>query len=270
MEQLRTELSGRANINCLGYYDFEPDRVAHLVDAAKARGIDCVIVWGGDGSVACIANELHATGIPILPLPGGTMNLLHKRVHGDDSDWQSCLNALTQTNKPYEMRPGKLNDRLFYVAAMFGTLTQLAEVRESVRDKNPLQAASNLLQGDALDMRSQVKFKLSSSGGEQNDTAVAVAAFVTDDPNNPLKVGVIDPNSLLDLSSVGLDALLNGWEEADKVDQYCAQSLTVEHTADEILPYTLDGEQYESDQAINVGVADSAITFLSLRFALCD
>ena len=51
------------------------------MNAVEARGLDCVIVWGGDGSVACVANELKAKGIPILPLPGGTITC--------------CINAYT-------------------------------------------------------------------------------------------------------------------------------------------------------------------------------
>lgn len=269
LEMLQVELSTRTNINCLGCYSFEPSRIAHVVDSAKKHGIDCVIVWGGDGTVACVANELHAADIPILPLPGGTMNLLHKNIHGSDSDWKACLNALAQPKKAYELRPGKLNGHFFYVAAMFGPLTQLADVRESVREKSPLQAASKLLQSDALDMRSQVQFTLPEESNGQAKTAVALAAFVCDEPTAPLKVGVIDPESLFDLSSVGLDALYSGWEEAEQIDRYITQSLSVAHISGETLPYTLDGEQYESNQIIEVGVADAPIKFLSLRHVLC-
>ena len=269
LEVLQVELSTRTNINCLGCYNFEPTRIAHLLESFKGQDIDCIIVWGGDGTVACVANELHATNIPILPLPGGTMNLLHKNIHGSDSDWKACLDALAQPSKSYKLRPGKLDGRFFYVAAMFGPLTQLADVRESVREKSPLQAASKLLQSDALDMRSQVQFRLNGEDNGQAKTAVALAAFVGDEPTAPLKVGVIDPDSLFDLSTVGLDALYSGWEEAEQIDRYLVQSLSVTHITGETLPYTLDGEQYETDQTIEVGLADAPIKFLSLRHAPC-
>lgn len=50
--------------------------------------LDCdrLIVWGGDGTIAGILDRAGRDGPPVLPLPGGTMNLLHKAVHGGPLD----------------------------------------------------------------------------------------------------------------------------------------------------------------------------------------
>ena len=41
-----------------------------------AINFDAVIASGGDGTVASVAYELAGTGVPILPFPAGTANLL--------------------------------------------------------------------------------------------------------------------------------------------------------------------------------------------------
>lgn len=79
--------------------------LAHLRSAARGAGIDmieyttqapedatdyarsiaddagAVIVWGGDGTVNEVASGLADTGVPILPCPVGTENLLAKELH---------------------------------------------------------------------------------------------------------------------------------------------------------------------------------------------
>ena len=48
-------------------------------------------VWSGDGTVACTFENAGPDGPPILPLPGGTMNLFHKQIHGGPCEWRECL-----------------------------------------------------------------------------------------------------------------------------------------------------------------------------------
>src|ERR1041384_3917331 len=47
-----------------------PDRGAD----ARPDGPDCVAVAGGDGPLRGAAERLLGTGVPLLPIPGGTRN----------------------------------------------------------------------------------------------------------------------------------------------------------------------------------------------------
>ena len=58
---------------CVRYTDGTTEPSDLVKDAAA---YDAVIVSGGDGTIASIANELAYTGVPILPFPAGTANLL--------------------------------------------------------------------------------------------------------------------------------------------------------------------------------------------------
>lgn len=58
---------------CIRYSDGTTD-VASLV--WDAQEYDCVVVSGGDGTIAAVTYALADTGIPILPFPAGTANLL--------------------------------------------------------------------------------------------------------------------------------------------------------------------------------------------------
>jgi len=48
-----------------------------------AAGIDGVAVFAGDGTINSLLTELSGWGGAVLVLPGGTMNLLFHRLHGD-------------------------------------------------------------------------------------------------------------------------------------------------------------------------------------------
>ena len=56
-----------------------------LPDAAQLdeAGVECLIIYTGDGTLNSAISALAGWGGAILVLPGGTMNLLSKRLHGD-------------------------------------------------------------------------------------------------------------------------------------------------------------------------------------------
>ena len=86
---------------------------------------DTIIVWGGDGTVAAALSASLETRAAILPLPGGTMNLLHKRVHGEAGPWQDLLETAL-LSPPIEMTYAEANGKPLYVALMLGEITKLA------------------------------------------------------------------------------------------------------------------------------------------------
>lgn len=58
-----------------------PDDALPDIDALDAAGIALVVVYTGDGSVNALINHLAGWSGAVLVLPGGTMNLLAKRLH---------------------------------------------------------------------------------------------------------------------------------------------------------------------------------------------
>src|SRR3546814_18686364 len=49
----------------------------------ERRGIDLLLVWTGDGTINAAATKAAGWDGAVLPLPGGTRNLLAKELHGD-------------------------------------------------------------------------------------------------------------------------------------------------------------------------------------------
>ncbi len=63
---------------CLRCTDGETEVASLLKDATD---FDVVVASGGDGTVAAVCYELRNTGVPVMPFPAGTANLLILNLH---------------------------------------------------------------------------------------------------------------------------------------------------------------------------------------------
>ncbi len=76
--------------SCCGEHGFALERRVAFPDeplpdaaALDAAGVETLAIYAGDGTINAAVTGLYGWGGAILVLPGGTMNLLAKRLHGD-------------------------------------------------------------------------------------------------------------------------------------------------------------------------------------------
>lgn len=228
------------------------------------RPRDVLIVWGGDGTVAAAMTALAGSGASVLPLPGGTMNLLHRRVHGAAGAWDTTLEAALERNETEALTYATAGGRPLYVGLMLGRLTHLAEAREALREAAPLDAARKALNGDALDLTTG----LTASLGAERLPATAAAAFLPEGlDGDALDIGLIDPDTLGDLAATGLDALLTDWREANGLVFRKAASAAFSARGDTPLDALLDGERARLASPITVRLRRGDVLVNTARLA---
>ena len=129
---LRSDLEG-AGFAIHGETDFpdEPLPTAHLLDR---KGIALVAVFTGDGSINALVTHLAGWEGGVLVLPGGTMNLLSKRLHGDAGEDE--IVARLTGNSARLVRPGVIETScgLGLSGVLAGPGASWGEVREAMRD----------------------------------------------------------------------------------------------------------------------------------------
>lgn len=109
--------------------------------ALRARGIDLLLVWTGDGTINAAATQAAGWNGALLPLPGGTLNLLSKALHGDRPVVDILADALSGKGGPRPIPTIRSADSEAYITIVAGPATRWAEVRETMRQEGLLEAS---------------------------------------------------------------------------------------------------------------------------------
>lgn len=235
-----------------------------LADVRKAADseAEAVIAWGGDGTLACTLTACGASGPPVLALPGGTMNMLPHRLHGQEAGWQEVLENVLRKPVVQTIGAGEAEGERFYVAALFGRMTALAGSREAVRKGDLLDAAQTLMEGGVLDVETRLRVTSRHRSGEQLINAVAAAVVVSGSDVPALEMAAIDPESTLDLLGTAIDAMIHGWKNAEPVERDISRSITIHDLSNSRIPATLDGEQVSFKTPVRIRMIDDAARVL--------
>lgn len=115
----------------------------------RSSGADLLAVFAGDGTVSATVMALYGWEGAILVLPGGTMNFLARRLHGDASAVEIvCRLADGMMKKARsEVIRCRYGDALTDVVAGPGTAWN--DVREALRNTDILETVSNASQAIA-------------------------------------------------------------------------------------------------------------------------
>jgi len=104
------------------------------------QGIDLLLVWTGDGTINAAATRAAGWDGAILPLPGGTLNLLSKALHGDRPAAEIVADALSGKGRRSPI-PTVISDTgTAFITVVAGPATRWAEVRETMRQDGLIEA----------------------------------------------------------------------------------------------------------------------------------
>ena len=118
-----------------------PDDDLPDAEALAAHGIDLLLVWTGDGTINAAATTAARWDGTMLPLPGGTLNLVSKALHGDRSADEILRDALS--GEARRTRPPIIHCDAgdAYITVVAGPTTRWAEVRETMRRDGLIDAS---------------------------------------------------------------------------------------------------------------------------------
>lgn len=131
-EDLAGQFPGHRVVDCPG-----EDIARQVADAARERP-DFVAVAGGDGTMRAAAQELLGTGVPLLPIPGGTRN--HFALAVGVSDLETAAKAAVD-GVIRQVNVGDVNGHCFLNNSSVGLYPRLVVRRESYRRRMSKQRA---------------------------------------------------------------------------------------------------------------------------------
>lgn len=165
---------GIAGMTLLGETCFPRDDAPVPADL-DACGAKTVAIFAGDGTISSVVAGLSGWSGAVLALPGGTMNMLARRMHGDATAPEIVgrfKDGLTR-----RVRPSVIVSRhaVGLSGALAGPGTAWADVREAMRDVNLGQFVSSASEAISLSASGpKVVCRESDCGREDGYTAITL------------------------------------------------------------------------------------------------
>lgn len=233
------------------------------LDRLLARRPDLLVVLGGDGTIRTAAERCGREGPFLLPLPGGTMNLVPRALYGPHG-WRTVLKSVLAAPAARALDGAVVQGRSFFAAGIFGGASLLAEAREAVRDGDLALAVRQGLRAmrSALD-RELICLWDGGAPAKGEAAAVLCPALVraSEGAGPSLEGAVIDLDGPVDALRLVLAAAFRDWR-ADP-DVRCAKTARLEILGAEPVPALLDGERFTFAPPFRIEVAPAAVRVLA-------
>lgn len=228
---------------------------------------DLFVVWGGDGTLKGALETVGQATPNLLLLPGGTMNLLTKSIHGEKA-WDQIVKDVIASPKRMTLPAGKVDDELFFCAMLAGAPAHFADARESLRRGDLVKAATeakaaiDILNTLQLDARYGEAY--SQAGGQLPRTSIigAVVGSLTKEGTGMEVAALASPTTGGALNVVWTSFFAD-WRSAPGVTVVPAMTMQIENCDGGDIPIIVDGEHIEAGSKVQVTFVEDAAQCLT-------
>lgn len=213
---------------------------------------DVLITLAGDGTVRAAAELCGPQGPMMVPLPGGTMNMMPHAVYGQ-RPWQEALRVALEDGRERELGGGCIQGHRFLCAAILGSPARLAPAREAARRGRPLEALARARHAVQRAFTGRLRYQLDTSARGKAEALLLicpVASKVMHSEDPALEAAALNPNGAVEILRLGINALVRDWRVDPAVeDQFCKRAQVWSAQG---IPALLDGEIVRLPSVIDV------------------
>lgn len=109
-----------------------PDEDLPTPDKLDREGVATLAIYAGDGTTNSALKQTAGWDGDVLILPGGTMNLLARALHGEQP-CRSIIAEAARNRRTTKLNTVEIGQRIAYVGVIAGPTTSWARVRENAR-----------------------------------------------------------------------------------------------------------------------------------------
>lgn len=208
----------------------------------QAANLGLLVVLGGDGTIRAAAQAVSGTKTLLLPLPGGTMNMLPKALYGNLT-WQEVLTQTLAHPKARTISGGTLGNEMFFIAAIIGAPARFAHAREAVRAgkiREALQRARALFR-KRFTVRIQYTFDETHTGvAEAVGVICPLISSALPDEHPSFEAAVIDVRTVGQVLGLATAAAFGAWR--DDANVTIVPSVRLRISSRRSMPAIVDGE----------------------------
>lgn len=180
---------------------------------------DVVIILAGDGTARAAAQIMGPEGPLIVPLPGGTMNMLPRALYGE-ADWQQALRDTLERGAERHVGGGEIGGHTFYVAAMIGSTALFAPAREAARSGRLREALTRATAAYRRAFAGRLRFQLDGHATQKTQSLTLMCPMISkvmDDESRWMEAAAINPANPAQALRIGarvaLSRLIGDWRD---------------------------------------------------------
>jgi diacylglycerol kinase family enzyme len=234
----------------------EAEQMERSFAEAAGQKLEVLIVLGGDGTIRTAAEACAQEGSYLIPLPGGSMNMLPRALYGGVS-WEDALKNTLAAPSAKVLSGGRVGDKQFFVAAIVGAPALWTEARESIRHGDIVDAIEKGSVAFQNMFETKVQYLISGDIKGEAEALALICPLISEemsDSEQALEAAVIDVESAAEVVGLASAAALGKWRHNRNIFLAKTKHVAVQSSKD--IPAILDGE------TINLG-RSAAIDFVS-------
>lgn len=240
-----------AGIEPAKVWDVVGKDVDQALSEATETGLDVLIVLGGDGTIRSAAQRCDQDGPKLVPLAGGTMNMLPKALYGTRT-WRQALSDTVKAPVIQAVHAGEVGAHRFFVAGVFGSASLLAEARESIREGDLVGALGQGVSAIRQALGHELTYRFEGQAASKAEAVVVLCPLPPpqSDLDVLLEAAAIDIEGAGDAVRLALMSAFRDWRTDQTVTRARLQTLDI--ASDDPIPAILDGERFTLGRSARV------------------
>jgi diacylglycerol kinase family enzyme len=229
---------------------------------AAGQKLEVLIVLGGDGTIRTAAEVCAEKGPYLIPLPGGTMNMLPRALYGDVA-WEESLKNTLAAPSLKVLSGGRIAGKQFLIAAIVGAPALLVEPRESMREGNIVDAIEKGSVAFRKIFETKIQYLISDDMKGEAEAVALICPLISEqmsDSEQALEAAVVDVESAAEVVRLATTAAFGKWRDDRNI--LLTKTKRVDVQSSEDIPATLDGERVNLGRSAEIDFVSRALTVL--------
>lgn len=254
-------LKGAGVTNCKTWCG-ESDQIERAFVEAAMHNPRMLVVLGGDGTIRTAAEACTGSDTYLLPLAGGTLNMLPRALYGD-AGWQDALKEILANPVAKGLSGGRVRDELFFVAAVAGAPGLWMEAREAIREGDIPNAVGKAGVAFKAMFDTTIQYSISPEVTGDAEIVAVICPLVSEqmsDSEQALEAAAIDVENAAELLGLATAAAFGKWRHDQSVTLTKTRQVTVQSSSD--IPLFLDGEKVRVGKVAEITFIPRAVTVI--------
>ena len=229
---------------------------------AAGQKREVLIVLGGDGTIRTAAEACAEKGSYLIPLPGGTMNMLPRALYGNVS-WEEALKKTLTAPSTKVLSGGRVANKRFFIAAIVGAPALWTQPRESLREGNIADAVKKGSIAFRRMFEAKVQYLISGGAKGKTEAVALICPLISEemsDSEQALEAAIIDVESAAEVIGFATTAAFGKWRDDKNILLTKTKRVNVQSSKE--IPATLDGEKVNLGRSAEIDFVSRALTVL--------